>query len=267
MLKYRQKSVNKIDNFAVANEVTVEETLAREDDLLSTYSHQLSPPSKKRKPDDVDETFSIKVPTRNPFCLTRSNTDEPSLRPLTKTLSPVKRPQTTLSPMKTTPTKTLSPVKRANPKVEKRKLATTTLVLSRFFKKPAAKADKEPDPADNSKHIEIEENFLHLKSLYDNSVSNALSLYSDIGTVEPKMEKQERKGNSGCETSSQEEIAVLSDEIVEVISDTEEDQAAIKKTLNKFVYQKEVSRPLNHRSIGFFDQLISLEAQDARIWS
>lgn len=254
LLKYRQNSIKKIDKFAVANEVSLEETLAREDDLLSTYSHQLPPPSKKRKPDVVDDvytTVSNKVPARNPFCLSRSNTDDStSLRPLTKTLSPVKKPTTTLSPMKT-PTKTLSPVKKSNPK---RKLATTTLVLSRFFRKPATKTDKETEHADNSNQIEIKEKFLHVKSLYDNSVNNALSLYSDIGTMEPTMEKQECKSqecksDSSCETSC--ENTVIRDDIVEVLSDTEEEQPAIKKTLNKFVHQKEVSEPICFCSIRF----------------
>lgn len=257
LLKYRQNSIKKIDKFAVANEVSLEETLAREDDVLSTYSHQSPPPSKKRKPDvvdDVDTTVSNKVPTRNPFCLSRCNTDDStSLRPLTKTVSPVKKPTTTLSPMKT-PTKTLSPVKKANPKVEKRKLATTTLVLSRFFRKPVTKTDKETEHADNSNKIEIKEKFLQVKSLYDNSVSNALSLYSDIGTMVPTMEKlecksQECKSDSGCETSC--ETSVIRDDIVEVLSDTEEEQPAIKKTLNKFVHQKEVSEPICYCSIQF----------------
>lgn len=222
--------------------MSVEETLAREDDLLSTYSHQSPPPSKKRKPDvceDVDATLSNKAVARNPFCMVRSNTDDSiKLRPLTEIVSPVKKPTMMLSPRKT-PTKLLSPAKKANIKVAKRKLATNTIVLSRFFKRPAeVKTDKETEIAgNNSDQIEIKEKFLHVKSLYEKSVNNALSLYSD---AEPNVEGQEYK--TDCKTSSPDNVK--SEDIVEIKSDTEEDEAAIKKTLNKFIQQKEVSSKL-----------------------
>lgn len=238
-MKYRQKSTNTIDKFAVANEVTLEETLAREDDLLLSYSHQSSPPAKKIKSnvcDDVDSSLSSKAPTRNPFCLTKSNTDDSTnLRPLTKTLSPVKKPTTTLSPMKT-PTKASSPVKKPYPKVQKRKLATTTMVLSRFFKKPETKVDKETEHVD---HIEIKEKFLHVKSLYNNSVNSALSLYADMDATESKTEKQECTNDNDSKSSYEENS--IKDNIIEIPSDTEDDQTAIKKTLNKFIHQKGVS--------------------------
>ncbi len=216
--------------------------MAREDDVLSTYSLQSPPPSKKRKTEEnsvtMDTTTPEKVSARNPFCLSRSNTDESiNLRPLTKTLSPVKKPtMPSSSPMKT-PTKLLSPVKKPNAKGAKRKLATTTLVLSRFFKKPTIKSDKGTDHlADNSDPIEIKEKFLHVKSLYETSVNDALSLYSDADAIEPNTKEQvcdsENTGTiNGSEHNS----------VIEIISDTEDDQIAIKKTLNKFIHQKAVS--------------------------
>lgn len=218
--------------------------MAREDDILSAYSLQSSPPSKKRKQDLCEDvtTLSNKVPGRNPFSLPRSSTDETiNLCPLTKILSPVKKPSAALSPMKT-PTKLSSPVKKPNIKGAKRKLATTTLVLSRFFKKSATKNDNETDKeteqhADNSNEIEIKEKFLHVKSLYESSVNNGLSLYSDVDS----MEQQECKSNSGCNTNS--EDSARSEDIIEVKSDSEENEikeSAIK-TLNKFVHQKAVS--------------------------
>lgn len=249
-MTYKPKSVNKLDSFVVSHEVILEETLAEENDLLSTYSNQSSPPSKKRKPDvcDDESPASNKCPGRNPFCLPRNMAEESTnFQPLTKALSPVKKPTSTttthLSPMKS-PTKSLSPLKKPNVKV-KRKLATTTLVLSRFFKKPATKTDKETEHADDSNQMEIKEQFLHVKSLYENSVNNVLSLYSDVDSVESiaesNVEQQEKICNSNAKTSS--DGSAISENIIEVTSDFDENEIAVKKTLNNCIHQTEVSQP------------------------
>ncbi|KAG4073786.1 hypothetical protein HA402_001010 [Bradysia odoriphaga] len=241
LLQYRQKSVNKFDDVAVTNEVSLEETLARENDILSAYSNKSPPPSKKRKTvvcDEVDATILDKVGARNPFCLARNSTDEPTtnLRPLTKIVSPVKKPAINPSPLKTPTKMPKSPAKKANAKAAKRKLTTTTLVLSRFFKKPEIKTDKETDHVDNSNQIEVKENFLHVKSLYQNSVNNNPTLY-EADTMESKVEQQECKGESASTTGS--ERNGMDEDIVELISDSEDDRTAIKATLNKFIRQKE----------------------------
>lgn len=257
--------------------MSLEEILARENDLLSTYSNHSAPPSKKRKTvdgDDVDAAILDTSGARNPFCLPRSSTDEPTntLRPLTKTVSPVKKPTINPSPLKT-PTKTpKSPVKKTNVKGAKRKLATTTLVFSRFFKKPATKTDKETDDiVDNSKQTEIKENFLHVKSLYQNSVNNGQTLLYGADTMESNVEQQEcnTEGDSDPITGSARNGT--DDDVVELISDSEDDRTAIKTTLNKFIPQKEVSGSIPTISLaGLFIYAVPIfhsETKNSNIWS
>lgn len=258
-MQYRQKSVNKIEDVPVVEEVTLEETLALEDDILSTYTNRSAPPSKKRKTavsDDVDSTVSdTVVGPRNPFCLPKNNIDEPvtNLQPLTKTVSPVKKPTINPSPLKT-PTKIQkSPAKKANAKAVKRKLAGTTLVLSRFFKKPAIKTDNETYVVDNSNQIEVKDDFLHVKSLYQSTVNNNPTLY-EAETIEPNAEQQECSGDSISTTSSARmecngdssstTSSARNDDVIELVSDSDDDRTAIKTTLNKFIHQKEVCQSL-----------------------
>lgn len=218
--KVKQANLYTHNELPTLTEESVEEKLAREDALLSSYTDQ-SPPPKKRKPHidtDVDITSPTKVPTRNPFCLTKNNTDDStSRRSLTKTLSPVKKPISI---------------------VEKRKLAP--LVISRFFSKPETKIAKPIDDIDNSSQKEIQEKFLHVQSLYNDSVYEALSLYCDV--PDHKDGKSDANQNE-CKTSSEDKTI----EIIEVASDSEDQKPAATKTLDKFINPKNVRNLKNVR--------------------
>lgn len=199
-------------------EESQEEKLAREDALLSSYTEQSPPPKKLKSCIDDDVTSPSKVPTRNPFCLPKNNTgDSTNLRALTKTLSPVKKP-ISIS--------------------EKRKLVAAPLVISRFFCKPKVKAEKPVDDVENSSQKEIQEKFLQVQSLYNDSLNDALSLYGDVaGDQESKTNPNQNK----CKNNSEDKNI----EIIEVKSDSEEDQkTTVNKPLDKFLNPKNVRKYL-----------------------
>lgn len=225
--KLKETSIDVIDKLAVLKEVSQEETLAIEDDLLSTYTDQ-SPPPKRQKShqnDDDEVTLSNNTPTRNPFCLPKNSTnDSTKPRSLTKTLSPVKKPV---------------------PIIEKRKLTNNPGVRSRFFRKTVTKTAIKIDDIDNTSQKEIQEKFQHVKSLYNNSVSDALSLYTDLDVSEDQDRKSDYDKNrehvtqSDCDKNRE---PTETNEVIEIKSDSEENPTAtVNKTLNKFIYQKDVS--------------------------
>lgn len=105
--------------------------------------------------------------------------------------------------------------------------------MSRFFSKVDAKVDKKNNDIRNSnQNHEIEKKFQQVKSLYEDKINGALTLYSNTSKSEDATSSSD---------SDRTVIEVACSETIEVVtSDDDDEQTAISKTLKSFVLQRKV---------------------------